>query len=90
MLDLLPEEISSIYLHAQELAAALCKAFDPVGFNIFQNNGIASGQTVPHFHVHLIPRYSTDDPEKIFKARQVGPTPLEERLLIAEEIKRHL
>lgn len=27
------------------------------GFNIIQNNGEAAGQTVPHFHIHVIPRY---------------------------------
>ncbi|MDR2044741.1 MAG: HIT family protein [Clostridium sp.] len=30
------------------------------GFNILQNNGEAAGQTVPHFHMHLIPRYQND------------------------------
>ena len=27
------------------------------GFNIVQNNGEAAGQTVPHLHIHVIPRY---------------------------------
>ena len=27
------------------------------GFNLVQNNGTAAGQTVPHFHIHVIPRY---------------------------------
>lgn len=31
------------------------------GYNIVQNNGTAAGQTVFHFHVHLIPRYDGDD-----------------------------
>lgn len=31
------------------------------GYNIVQNNGEVAGQTVFHFHVHLIPRYATDD-----------------------------
>ena len=30
------------------------------GFNIVQNNGAAAGQTVFHFHIHLIPRYEHD------------------------------
>jgi histidine triad (HIT) family protein len=30
------------------------------GFNILQNNGEAAGQTVFHFHMHLIPRYQGD------------------------------
>jgi histidine triad (HIT) family protein len=28
------------------------------GFNLVQNNGEAAGQTVPHFHLHVIPRYA--------------------------------
>ena len=31
------------------------------GYNIVQNNGAAAGQTVFHFHLHLIPRYKDDD-----------------------------
>ena len=34
------------------------------GYNIVQNNGEAAGQTVFHFHLHLIPRYK-DDGQKI-------------------------
>ena len=30
------------------------------GVNIVQNNGVAAGQTVFHFHIHLIPRYEGD------------------------------
>ena len=30
------------------------------GFNIVQNNGSVAGQTVFHFHIHLIPRYEND------------------------------
>ena len=31
------------------------------GYNVLQNNGEAAGQTVFHFHMHLIPRYEDDD-----------------------------
>ena len=31
------------------------------GLNILQNNGEAGGQTVFHFHLHMIPRYKNDD-----------------------------
>jgi diadenosine tetraphosphate (Ap4A) HIT family hydrolase len=36
------------------------KEFAPDGYNIGINNGIASGQTIDHLHVHLIPRYFGD------------------------------
>jgi len=39
----------------------LNKAFNPDGFNILNNCNEAAGQTVMHFHVHIIPRYKNDD-----------------------------
>ena len=30
------------------------------GYNVLQNNGPAAGQTVFHFHMHLVPRYKDD------------------------------
>ncbi len=44
----------------QRVAAALQKALQPDGINIMQNNGSAAGQTVFHYHVHLIPRWNDD------------------------------
>lgn len=40
--------------------AALDREFAPQGYNIGINDGAAAGQTVPHLHVHLIPRYAGD------------------------------
>ncbi len=34
--------------------------FKPNGYNIGMNDGAAAGQTVPHLHIHLIPRYTGD------------------------------
>lgn len=36
------------------------------GLNVLQNNGEAAGQTMFHFHIHLIPRYKDDDTKIIF------------------------
>ena len=48
-----------------QLAAAVARALKEVlhcdGLNIIQNNGEIAGQTVFHFHMHLIPRYEGDD-----------------------------
>ena len=38
----------------------LDKEFHPAGYNIGINDGAAAGQTVPHVHIHLIPRYNGD------------------------------
>ena len=42
----------------------LDRQFRPAGYNIGINDGAAAGQTVPHLHIHLIPRYvgDRDDP----------------------------
>ena len=38
----------------------LDREFRPAGYNIGINDGAAAGQTVPHLHIHLIPRYAGD------------------------------
>lgn len=70
---ILPKEhYASLYELSDELAAkALIVAKKVItkmtailgcdGYNVVQNNGEAAGQTVFHFHIHLIPRYKEDD-----------------------------
>ena len=43
-----------------EARAAIGRTHHPGGFNIGINDGAAAGQTVPHVHIHLIPRYEGD------------------------------
>jgi len=45
----------------------------PDGFNIGINDGPAAGQTVPHLHMHLIPRYKNDQPDPRGGIRWVIP-----------------
>jgi diadenosine tetraphosphate (Ap4A) HIT family hydrolase len=45
----------------------------PDGFNIGINDGAAAGQTVPHHHMHLIPRYTHDQPDPRGGIRWVIP-----------------
>lgn len=45
----------------------------PDGFNIGINIGEASGQTIPHIHIHLIPRYNGDVAEPKGGVRGVIP-----------------
>ena len=51
---------SKIFTIATEVAKAQKAELNPDGLNIIQNNGAAAGQTVFHFHMHLIPRYKGD------------------------------
>ena len=45
---------------AKKMAGKMTEALNCDGFNIVQNNGEVAGQTVFHFHMHLIPRYKGD------------------------------
>ncbi len=45
---------------AKKMAGHMTEKLGCDGFNIVQNNGLAAGQTVFHFHIHLIPRYKDD------------------------------
>lgn len=50
------------------------------GFNVVQNNGKLAGQTVFHFHVHLIPRYNGDGQDFNMKPSSPGEGELEKVL----------
>lgn len=57
----LPEELASKALVvAQKMAVRMKEALGCDGLNLVQNNGEAAGQTVSHFHIHVIPRYEND------------------------------
>ena len=45
---------------AQRVATALREALAPDGLNVLQANGAAAFQSVPHYHLHLIPRWTDD------------------------------
>lgn len=51
----------------------LDRDFHPVGYNIGINDGAAAGQTVPHLHIHLIPRYDGDQKDPRGGARWIFP-----------------
>jgi len=38
----------------------IVRQYNPSGFNIGINDGTSAGQTIPHLHIHLIPRYKND------------------------------
>jgi len=52
--------LAEISLTSKKVSLALKKAYNPPGLNIIQNNGQLAGQTVFHFHVHIIPRYDNE------------------------------
>ena len=58
----MPDELAGkAMILAKEMASRMTKALKCDGFNVVQNNGEAAGQTVFHFHMHLIPRSKNDN-----------------------------
>lgn len=52
------------------VAHAIRRVFQPQGLNIIQSNGEAATQTVPHVHVHVVPRWHDDDMGPIWPTRR--------------------
>jgi diadenosine tetraphosphate (Ap4A) HIT family hydrolase len=58
--DLTEEELAAALDLLRRTADDLRASHSPAGFNIGVNDGAAAGQTIPHVHLHLIPRYAGD------------------------------
>ena len=54
------EDLKATMVAAKRVAAAIQHALRPDGLNLLQANGGAAFQSVPHFHLHLIPRWNGD------------------------------
>ena len=59
--ELSEETASKVFVLAKKIATVLKEVTGCEGVNILQNNGEIAGQTVFHFHMHIIPRYYSDD-----------------------------
>lgn len=66
------------FVLAKKMAAHMTEVLGCEGFNIVQNNGPLAGQTVFHFHVHLIPRYPEDQVGLTWKPGEVSAEELDE------------
>jgi histidine triad (HIT) family protein len=53
-------QAAAVFRAAAKVARAVRDAFGPQGLSIYQANGSAAGQTVFHFHMHLVPRHEND------------------------------
>lgn len=60
LFELDPAIAAKVLPLAAKLAAAIKEELGADGINIVQNNGLAAGQTVYHFHTHIIPRFEGD------------------------------
>jgi histidine triad (HIT) family protein len=54
------KQAAAVSVAAARLARAIRDAYAPHGLSVYQANGKAAGQTVLHYHVHLVPRYEGD------------------------------
>lgn len=69
------EQLTSAEMRAIEdlrvtVLGALSKTFDSVGFNLAWNDGKVAGQSVPHFHLHVVPRKEGDTGIYEYEPRQ--------------------
>ena len=75
----LPEELAGEAMKlAKKMAAKMTEKLKCEGFNLIQNNGDMAGQTVFHFHMHMIPRYQADGQKIGWKPMEVTQDELEE------------
>jgi len=84
----LPEEkAADVIKLAKKLMQHMTSVLKCDGFNIVQNNKEAAGQTVFHFHMHLIPRYNEDGGMEKFAWTHAGLTP-EEIKAVCDELNK--
>ena len=75
----LPEDTAAkTFVLAKKMATKMAEKVQCDGLKIVQNNGEAAGQTVKHFHMHLIPRYENDGQHILWNPGESTPEELEE------------
>lgn len=75
----LPEETAGEAMKlAKKMAARMKERLGCEGLNLVQNNGDLAGQTVFHFHMHMIPRYQADGQKIGWKPGELTEEELEE------------
>lgn len=60
--ELTNEDIAEVYSLLHEAKKIIDRKFNPQAYNVGVNDGVEAGRTIPHLHLHLIPRYTDDVP----------------------------
>ncbi|MGG3988029.1 HIT family protein [Bacillus smithii] len=90
LFELTPEIAGSLFQAVPKIANAIQEAYQPIGLNLLNNNGEAAGQSVFHFHIHLLPRYGKGDGfGAVWKSHQNDYT-FDELQDIASSIHQHI
>lgn len=87
LFDMDIETSSKLFPLVLKVAKVMKDELKCTGFNLLQNNGSDAGQTVFHFHLHLIPRYTDDNVDFRWKTTDYEDG---EAARIAEEISTKL
>lgn len=75
----LPEDTAAkAMVLAKKMGKQMVENLKADGMNLVQNNGEAAGQTVQHFHLHLIPRYKDDNQHILWNPGEVSKEEMEE------------
>lgn len=75
----LPDETAGEVMKvAKKMASKMMEHLGCEGLNVVQNNGELAGQTVFHYHMHLIPRYRTDGQSIGWKPQEISAEELDE------------
>lgn len=91
LFDLEDSAASKVLLVAKKAASAMKEVLNCEGFNILQNNGQCAGQTVFHYHVHVIPRYNEGKEIIYWTPKEIKEEELKElSSAIKQEIQKKL
>lgn len=85
LLDIPQDTMSHIGGVSQTIALALKKACAFDGLTIMNSNGVAAQQEVPHYHMHLIPRYAGEEQHLSFSAQYTDTALADTAMLIRKE-----
>ncbi|MBE6136829.1 MAG: HIT family protein [Erysipelotrichaceae bacterium] len=81
ILEIEDYEYLKVMDRVKDLASVITKTFNASGVNILNNCGETAGQTVMHFHVHIIPRYENTDVKIEFTSHEYNLDEIQKEIL---------